>query len=44
MPLLSLGYVLKSPLRSLDRLYSVLAGKEQLEGQLVAMLEKRTLN
>ena len=41
---LSLGYVLKSPLPSLGRLYSVLEGQEQLEEQLEAMFEKRTLN
>ena len=31
MPPPSLGYVLKSPLPSLDRLCSVLEGQEQLE-------------
>ena len=39
----SLGYVLKSPLPSLDRLYSVLEGQEQLKEQL-EVIKKRTLN
>ena len=42
---LSLGYVLRSPLPFLGRLHgSVLEGQEQLEEQLEAMFEKRTLN
>ena len=44
MPPLSLGYVLKSPLPFLGRLYSALEDQEQLEEQLEAMFEKRTLN
>ena len=44
MPPLSLGHVLRYPLPSLGRLYSVLKGLEQLEEQLEAMFEKRTLN
>ena len=44
MSLLSLGYVLKYPLPSLGRLCSVLEGQEQLEEQIEAMFEKRTLN
>ena len=44
MPPLSLGNVLRYPLPFLSRLYSVLEGLEQLEEQLEAMFEKRTLN
>ena len=47
MPPLSLGYVLKYPLPSLGRLCSVLEsleGQEQLEEQIEAMFENRTLN
>ena len=43
MPPPSLGYVLKFPLPSLDRLYSVLEGQEQLKEQLEVMFKKRTL-
>ena len=44
MPPQSLGYVLKYPLPTIGRLYSVLEGQEQLEEQLEAMFDKRTLN
>ena len=44
MPPPSLGYVLKFPLLSLGRLYSVLEGQEQLKEQLEVMFKKRTLN
>ena len=44
MPPPSLGYVLKFPLPSLGRLYSVLEGQEQLTEQLEVMFKKRTLN
>ena len=37
-------HVLKSPLPSLGRLFSVLEGREQLKEQLVVMFKKRTLN
>ena len=44
MPPPSLGCVLKSPLPSLGRLYSVLEGQEQLKEQLEVMFKKWTLN
>ena len=44
MPPPSRGYVLKSPLPSLGRLFSVLEGREQLKEQLVIMFKKLTLN
>ena len=44
MPQPSRSYVLKSPLPSLGRLYSVLEGREQLKQQLEEMFKKRTLN
>ena len=39
MPPPSRGYVLKSPLPSLDQLYSVLEGREQLKEQLEVIQE-----
>ena len=40
----SRGYVLKSPLPSLGKLYSVLEGREQLKEHLEVMFKERTLN
>ena len=44
MPPPSHGYVLKSHLPSLGRLYSVLEGRQQLKEQLELMFKGRTLN
>ena len=42
MPPPSRGYVLKSPLPSLGRLYSVLEGREQLKEQLKVIFKRWT--
>ena len=44
MPPPSLGYVVKSPLPSLGRSYSVQEGQKQLKEQLEVMFKKRILN